>query len=479
MNARAPVARQMRSEPFDVAVIGAGVVGCAMARRFALEGARVIVLEKAADVLDGASKGNSAIMHTGFDAPVGSLEQRCIAAGFAEFHDIRERMNLPLLETSALVLAWNDTERARLDALMDKARANGVSDIQPLTAAEILRHEPALSPQVKGGFRVLREHVIDPWSTPHAYLLQALLNGAKLLRGARVLSGSFDGEVWTLSSSARVIRARCVINCAGLYGDDIDARLIRTQPYSIRPRKGQFVVFDKAAARLVSAILLPVPSETTKGVVICRTVYGNVLVGPTAEDQDSREDASVDRETLSALIARAGEIVPALAEAPVTATYAGLRPATDDKDYRIVTEAQRRYISVGGIRSTGLSAALGIATHVFGLYQGFATPHAPLADPACPHMPVLAEHGRRDWTSRDNGGIVCHCELVTRREIEQALNGPLAATTLAGLKRRTRATMGRCQGFYCLAELAAMTAGRLAEPIVPEAADDADLAHAG
>ncbi len=484
MSQHAPAADQTPAEVFDVAVIGAGVVGCAMARRFALEGARVIVVEKAADILDGASKGNSGIMHTGFDAPVGSLEQRCIAAGFDEFHRIRERLNLPVLETSALVLAWNEEEEARLDALIDKARANGVEDIEPLTRAEILEREPALSPRVRGGFRVPREHVVDPWSTPHAYMLQALLNGATLLRGTRVRSGSFDGEVWTLTTSTGVLRARCVVNCAGLYGDEVDARLIGSRPYAIRPRKGQFVVFDKAASRLVTSILLPVPTQTTKGIVVCRTIYGNVLVGPTAEEQESRDEAHVDRNTLERLIARGSEILPGLAEVPVTATYAGLRPATDQKDYRIVTEAEHRYISVGGIRSTGLSSALGIAGHVYGLYQDFAEAHTAPQDPAWPQMPALAEHTRRDWAERDNGGIVCHCELVTRREVEQALSGPLAATSLAGLKRRTRVTMGRCQGFYCTADLAAITAGRLAEPMVPDTAGERnietpELDHAG
>ncbi|NIA69222.1 NAD(P)/FAD-dependent oxidoreductase [Pelagibius litoralis] len=446
-------------------MIGAGVVGCAIARRFALEGARVIVIEKAADILDGASKGNSGILHTGFDAPVGSLEQRCIAEGYREYLEIRERLDLPILKTGALVLAWSDEQAARLPALIDKAHANGVDDVEPLSAAEILAREPGLSDRVRGGFHVPREYVMDPWTAPYSYLLQAIENGASFLRRAEVLDGAFDGEAWTLETSRGPVKTGTVINAAGLYGDRVDQSLLKTTSYVIRPRKGQFVVFDKAASELLSAILLPVPTEATKGIVICKTSYGNVLVGPTAEEQDSRDDASVDGDTLAALRAHGIEMLPGLAAFDVTATYAGLRPATADKDYQINDDGARRYISVGGIRSTGLSAALGIAMHVFGLYTAFGLRHRPPSDLRWPRVSPISESQERAWSQPGNDGIVCHCELVTRREIEAALCGPLAAASLAALKRRTRVTMGRCQGFYCLGELAEITAGRFDTPL--------------
>lgn len=472
MPAEPATARTNGEAAFDVAVIGAGVVGCAMARRFTLEGARVVTIEKATDILDGASKGNSGILHTGFDAPPGSLEQRCIADGYSEFLDIRARLDLPLMECGALVLAWTADQEARLDDLMAQARANGVEDVEPLGAADILNLEPDLSTQVRAGFRVPREFVMDPWTSPYAYLMQALENGAKLLRQAEVRGGAFDGKTWTLDTTRGPVRAGTIVNCAGLYGDIVDRRLLGASDFTIRPRKGQFVVFDKAAAHRVGHILLPVPTETTKGIVVCPTIYGNVLVGPTAEDQDSRDDASVDRETLRGLRLRGTEIVPGLADCAITATYAGLRPASERKDYRIAAHPGRNYITVGGIRSTGLSAALGIARHVHRLYRGeTGADHAPIADPAWPETAQIAETAQRGWAAPDNGGIVCHCELVTRREIEQALSGPLAARGLPALKRRTRVTMGRCQGFYCLGALAEMTAGRFDIPIAGCPAD--------
>ncbi|MGD1876109.1 MAG: NAD(P)/FAD-dependent oxidoreductase [Kiloniellaceae bacterium] len=460
------------TEIFDVTVIGAGVVGCAVARRLTLEGARVVVVEKGADILDGASKGNSGILHTGFDAPPGSVEQRCIAAGYREYLDIRARLNLPLLETGALVLAWTEEEEARLPALMDQARANGVDDVALLSRREILTREPQLASHLRAGFSVPREFVIDPWSAPTAYLLQALANGAVCRRGTEVLGGSFDGQTWHLASTTGTLRSRAVVNCAGLYGDIVDQRLTGASRFTIRPRKGQFVVFDKAAAALAQAIILPVPTAKTKGVVICRTSYGNLLVGPTAEDQDSRSDASTDSENLQRLRAKGIEMLPALADVPVTAAYAGLRPASEHKDYQISAQPERRYITVGGIRSTGLSSALGLAQEVRALLAGFDQRYTAPPETAWPRVGVLTEYGERPWAEPGNGGIVCHCELVTRREIAAALDGPLPARSLAGLKRRTRVTMGRCQGFYCLGALAEITEKRFDIPLAgPDAAE--------
>lgn len=449
----------------DVAVIGAGVVGCAIARRFTLEGAKVLVLEKASDILDGASKGNSAILHTGFDAPTGSLERACIAAGYDEYRAIHGCLGLPLIRCGALVLAWTEEEEARLPELIEQARANGVGDVVLQSAGEIARLEPHLSATVRAGFSVPGECIVDPWSAPYAYLLQAVENGAELKRDCAVTGGHFDGSGWRLETSAGEVRARAVINAAGLWGDLVDEMLGGARDFHIRPRKGQFVVYDKAAAALASRILLPVPTQTTKGVVVCRTAFGNLLVGPTAEDQSERDRAELVPETLAALQKRGEAILPALAGMEVTAIYAGLRPATEYKDYRIRAHEGRNLITVGGIRSTGLSAALGIAHHVLDLYRKLGHATKPLPDPRWPKVAAISEFAERSWQQPGNDGIVCHCERVTRAEIVAALEGPLAPASLAGLKRRTRVTMGRCQGFYCSAELAQMTEGRLKVPM--------------
>lgn len=456
------------SGSFDIAIIGAGVVGCAVARRFALAGAKVVLIEKGNDILSGASKANSAILHTGFDAPPGSLELDLVRAGRQEYLSIRDTLNLPLVTTTAFVCAWNGLEADKLTAIDAQAHENGITDVVLRSGAEARAAMPSLSDRLAAALEVPGEHVIDPWSAPLAYLMQAVALGAVFLRGAELLKGTFDGS-WLLETSRGNVAADSVINTAGLYGDIVDTRLGFEAGFRIKPRKGQFVVLDKVAARHVPRIILPVPTEITKGIVVCPTAFGNVLVGPTAEEQEDRVRATVETETLDALLSRAAEIVPALAGIPVTAVYAGLRPASEEKGYRVFVRPDKRAITLGGIRSTGLSSALGLAQHALKLHSEFAEDFvSPDAVPAV-SVPNLAECRERDWQRDGHGEIVCHCELVTRREIEATFDSPVPPGDFGGLRRRTRAGMGRCQGFYCNARLAEMTKGKLATPLASEA----------
>ncbi|MCO5064240.1 MAG: NAD(P)/FAD-dependent oxidoreductase [Rhizobiaceae bacterium] len=445
---------------FDVAIIGAGVVGCAMARRFALNGLRVALLERGDDILSGASKANSAILHTGFDAPPGSLELQCIRDGYREYLDIHRTMNLPLFACGAMVVAWTEQEAEKLRPIREQALENGIDDVMPLERAEVTKVEPHLSDAALAGLRVPGEALIDPWSPFLAYVLQSIRLGAQVHLRTEVLGGDFDGKIWTLETARSRFRARHVVNCAGLYGDIVEQRLKGASDFAIKPRKGQFVVFEKSASRLLNGIVLPVPSEHTKGVVLTRTIFGNVLIGPTAEEQDDRARATVEREKMRALIDRAGQMLPAIRHISITAAYAGLRPASEKKEYRISMDGARNWITVGGIRSTGMTAALGIAHHVFGLYAGSTPRPAPGPEPSV-SVPNLAEHLPRDWQKPGYDEIVCHCEMVTRRELEAALSGPLPAGDLGGLKRRTRCGMGQCQGFNCTARITALASPRI------------------
>jgi len=456
---------RISSSPYDVVIVGAGVVGCALARRFTLEGASVLVVEKCADILSGASKGNSALLHTGYDAPEQSLELNCIKAGYKEYIEIHKKFQLPILKTTALVVAWTEDQEQQLPAIVAKAHANGISNVRLVNRDELIELEPELSKKARAAVLVPDEHAIDPWSAPLAYLTQAIDNGAKLQLSTEINNGSFDGEFWCLNTGEKKIMCRTVINCAGLYGDILDKNLLGETSFEIRPRKGQFVVFDKIASKLMNAIILPVPTPTTKGIVVCKTVFGNVLVGPTAEEQESRDDATVNSDTLAKLQQAAIEIIPELQGVGVTATYSGIRPATEEKDYRISFNKDKNWISVGGVRSTGLTAALGIASYVYKKYKRAGNLHDVIVDPTYLIMPNLAEHEKRDYIYPGNDGIVCHCELVSKREIINALNSLVPARSLQGLKRRTRATMGRCQGFYCTAELSEMTKGHFEQPI--------------
>ena len=453
----------MNAPVHDVAVIGGGVVGCAILRRLTLDGLRCVLLEKGADILSGASKGNSALLHTGFDAPTGSLELACMQAGYREYLAIHESLNLPIVETGGLVVAWNEEELAQLPGIVALAHANGVLDVHQIPASDIHVREPNLAPGALGAVLVPGEHVIDAWSAPLAYALQAIANGAEVRRVTQVTAGRRLADHWLLDTTAGAVAARIVVNAAGLYGDRIEA-IARATPFSIKPRKGQFVVFDKSAYALVKSIVLPVPTERTKGVLVSRTAYGNLIVGPTAEEVDERESASVDQDILQRLVEKAHALVPALALHAVNAVYAGLRPATQFKDYQIEALPDRGWITVGGIRSTGLTGSLGIAAHVSGLYNRHFGPLQEHAGYRRDPVPNLCEERIRRYQEPDAGEIVCHCELVTRKEIEAAMSGPLPAADIGGLKRRTRCMMGRCQGFYCCARVMELAAGRIALP---------------
>ncbi|QKJ88594.1 NAD(P)/FAD-dependent oxidoreductase [Paramixta manurensis] len=457
-----------QSNNVDVIIIGGGVVGCAAFRRFTLMGARTLLLEKGGDILSGASKANSAILHTGFDAPPDSLELDCMQAGYREYVDIHTKMNLPLLKTGAIVVAWNEEQLAELPAIVHQAHQNGVTDVRQINASEVYQREKNLASGALGGVWVPGESVIDPWSAPLAYMTQAVKHGGQYRFNCEVQAATFVDDGWRLSTSDGEYRAKLVINCAGNYGDLIDG-LWRHPEFQIKPRKGQFLVFDKPAAEKIEAIILPVPTPTTKGVLLSKTIFGNLLLGPTAEEQPERDKAEVNETVLHQLVEKGQRILPALTDYSVTATYAGLRPATEKKAYRIFDYPENQWITVGGIRSTGLTAALGIAAHLETLYRErfpalFAL--APPAELTWPQMPMLSEYSARDYTCAGNGGIVCHCELVTRREIEAAFDSAVPPECIGGLRRRTRVMMGRCNGFFCSNNVAEIINGRFENTLV-------------
>ncbi len=453
----------INSQIWPIVIIGGGVVGCAVARGFSLSGISVLLVEKGSDLLSGASKANSSILHTGFDAKADSLELHCIQEGREEFLRIMESMNLPLLKTSAVLLARSDRESAQLPQILESAQTNGIDNIRMLSKQEISAQVPWATTEVTGGLLIPDENVIDPWSTPLAYARQASENGAQFQFSTEVEAGELKNGIWHLETSQGQIKAEIVINATGVYGDSVE-RIRGPSPFSIKPRKGQFVVFDKLAYSIVDKIILPVPTEISKGVLIAPTIFGNVIAGPTAEEQESRDDVAVDTDTIRNLIEQAVRLVPGLKNCPVTTAYAGIRPATEYQDYQIQAYPQQQWISVSGIRSTGLTAALGIARYVLGLYDSQFEPLGNRRESTSVWMPNLAEHRTRPYQTGSSGEIVCHCERVTRGELEDAMEGSLPATDLDGLKRRTRCLMGRCQGFYCASDIWQLTSRRIHWP---------------
>ena len=447
-------------EVFDIAVVGAGVVGCAIFKEFCEQGAKTVLIEKANDILDGASKGNSAILHTGFDAPPNTLELECIKRGYEEYLRVKDDLGLPFHNAKALVIAWSDEQLEKLDAIMQKGLGNGINELKMLNKKEVHKKEPNLAKTLKGAILVEGESLIDPWSAPLAYVKKGVKCGGKLAFSHEVIGGEYKGEYWELQTSQNKIRAKVVINAAGLYGDIVE-QISGNIDFKIIPRKGQFLIFDKSATPLINSIILPVPTKRTKGVVITRTAFGNILVGPTAEDQESRTDSSTVKETLLMLKEKAFAMLPKLQHYKVTATFAGLRPASEQSHYRVDINKDKNWITVGGIRSTGLTSALGLAKYVFELNNKSYTP-SPNKD-AKITMPNISEFAPREHTKGGYKKIVCHCECVTNKEIKDACSGDVSAGNIDGLKRRTRVMMGRCQGFNCEAAVAKIVKDEVAK----------------
>jgi glycerol-3-phosphate dehydrogenase len=454
---------------FDVAVIGAGVVGAAVARALSGFELRTVWLEAAADVGTGTSKANTAILHTGFDAPSGSLEARLVARGYELMGRYADEVGIPVERTGAALVAWNDEERQQLPQLEETAHANGSHDLRLVATDELYALEPQLGPGVCGGLLVPRESILCPFTATLALATEAVVNGVELRLESRVLSAATDGSHHRLECAGGAVAARWVVNAAGLQADTVEA-LFGRRRFRVRPRRGELIVFDKLSRRLVERVILPVPTKTTKGVLVAPTVFGNLLLGPTAVDVDDRDDRSTTREGLEYLLARGVRILPALAAEEVTATYAGLRAATESSDYQVHFDARERYLCLGGIRSTGVSASLAIAEHAVELLSS-ALALAPRAGHRAVRMPPVGEAMRRPHEDAvliardaDYGRIACHCERVTVGEIRDALRAPIPARTLDGLRRRTRCLQGRCQGFYCLARLTSLMAGETGRP---------------
>ena len=447
----------------DVAIIGAGVVGTAIARTLARYDLGIVLVDAANDIGTGTTKANTAILHTGFDAVPGSLESRLLRRGSALLSGYAAQAGIPVERTGALLIAWTPEQLRALPEISDKARQNGYARIRPVSAADLYQREPHLGPGALAALEIPDESIVCPWTTPLAYATEAVRAGVRLRLGCLVTAVQAEDDAHLIRTSGGALRSRWLVNAAGLGGDRVDA-MLGGGGFTIRPRRGELIVFDKLARPLLGSILLPVPTAQTKGVLVAPTVYGNVLLGPTAEDIEDRSDTATTAAGLAALLGAGRTIIPDLVGEQVTATYAGLRAATEHRDYQIRVDPGLRYACVAGIRSTGLSASLGIAEYVADQMAGAGLPlkeRDAAAGP--PVMPYIGQAGLRPYQDApriaadpEYGRIVCHCERVTRGEIRDALSSTVPPADAEGLRRRTRAMNGRCQGFYCAAAVSAM-----------------------
>jgi glycerol-3-phosphate dehydrogenase len=436
------------------------VVGAAIARELSRYELDCVLVEAATDVGAGTSKANTALLHTGFDAQPGTVESRLVRRGYELLSAYASRTGIPLARIGALLVAWTEEQHAAFPGIVERARANGYTAIRELEVEELYRREPHLGPGARGGLQIPDEGIVCPFTTPLAYATEAVLNGCELLRGVRVtgVERSDDGG-FELRTTAGPIATRFLVNAAGLYSDELD-RLAGHGGFAVTPRRGELIVYDKLSRPLVSNILLAVPTATTKGVLVAPTVFGNLILGPTAEDVDRKDDISSTAAGLAYLREEGRRILPELIRSEVTAVYVGLRAATDQSDYRISVHAPEGYACVAGIRSTGLTASLALAEHIRSELEQAGLELRENGKPKTVRMPNIGELSHRPYET--GGPIVCFCERVTLGEIEAALDSVIPPSDLDGLRRRTRVLMGRCQGFYCGARVGSLLRERAA-----------------
>lgn len=448
------------SDAFDVVVIGAGIVGSAIARELSGYQLSVALLEARDDVGDGTSKANTAILHTGFDAKPGTLESTMVSRGYELLSDYAAHTGIPVEHTGAILVAWDDEQLDALPGLKEKAEANGYHRCEIVDSAAVYAAVPDLGPGALGGLTVPDESIICTWTVNLALATDAVNRGTTLLTDHRVERVETGAEVTTLHTSAGTVRTRWVVNAAGLGADVID-NLFGFSRFTVTPRRGELIVYDKLARPLVDKIVLPVPTSRGKGVLVSPTIYGNVMLGPTSEDLTDRGATGTSESGFEFLLEKGRALMPRLLAEEVTATYAGLRAAIDHGDYLIEADPAQHYLLVGGIRSTGLTAGMAIAEYARDQLVSAGlelTAAVDLPDP--PQMPNLGEAFPRPYQQAEKiaadpayGRIVCFCERVTEGELRDACHSVIPPAALEGLRRRTRVMNGRCQAFFCGAEV--------------------------
>jgi glycerol-3-phosphate dehydrogenase len=462
---------------FDVAVIGGGVVGAAVARELSKYDLKIIVLEKGEDVACGASKANSAIVHAGYDCAPGSLMARLNVRGNALMEGLCRSLSVKFKRVGSLVIAFNEEDERELGRLREKGEANGVPGLEIIPGGEVLHREPNLSRAVTAALWAPSGGITCPYELTVALMENAVVNGTVFMRNFDVLDIKHDINGFAVVSDAgEGVSARFVVNAAGVYADRINA-LAGGRPFTIRPRKGEYMMLDRNAGGTVGTVVFQTPCRFGKGVLVSPTVDGNVYAGPTAMDIDDREDNSTTPEGLWYLKKLSRKSVPGLALNKVITAFAGLRAiAAGVGDFIIGREpGVPGFVNASGICSPGLSSAPAIAEMVAeelaqaGLALNEKRDFISARKREKPFR-EMTDDERREAVRRDprDAHVVCRGETVTEAEIMQALHSPVPAVSLDGLKRRTRAQMGRCQGGFCgprLMEIVARETGRPMEEI--------------
>ena len=455
----------------DVAVIGGGIVGTAILRELSKYELRCVLVEKEPDVAVGTTKANSAVCHAGFDAPTGSWKQKTNVRGNELYHQLQEELDLDIKWTGSLVVATDDGEVQKLNILLERGKTNGVPGLEILSREEVLAREPNLT-TAKAALWAPTAGVVWPFSCAVAFAQCAVQNGAQVIRDCAVTGFvKEDGAVTIVNTTKGPIRTKFVINAAGVYAEEI-AKLAGDDSFSITPRKGEYILFDKTAApSLVWGIVFPCPTEISKGILICTTTHGNTFIGPNAQEQDNKEDTSVTPSGMDEIIAGARKLIPNLPLGACITEFAGLRAVSDTGDFILGASQVPGFFNAAGIQSPGVAAAPAIAEVVVEalgkeiMLRKKANWNGRLPKKKAFNRMTGAEKQAVIQKNPLYGRVICRCETVTEGEIVDAIREPVGACTVDGIKRRTRAGMGRCQGGFCGPRVTQILARELDIPV--------------
>lgn len=439
---------------YDVAIIGAGVCGAAIARLLSRYKLRTVLLEREADVSFGTSKANSGIVHGGFHHPSHFLKTRLEAAGAAQFDRLREELGFPFERCGILVAATHPDEMAAVEHLREQGLSNGIKNLEICSRERMLELEPKLSPEVCGGLYAPDGGIVESYRYVFALVENARNNGVELLTNFEAAAASRAGGLWNIAGAdGREVRARFAVNAAGLYADSVSAAF-GAESYRIKPRKGEYFLLDRLAEGHPSRVVFPVPNSVSKGMLVIPTVEGTTLIGPTADPTDDKADFATTQARLSRIVESARTLVPLVSERDAITSFAGLRPVLEEDFYIAPSDLAEGFVQVAGIQSPGLTASPAIAEYVRDLLAGMDLELVEKPDWNPKVAPPLRARNlnaedRAALVEKDgaHGHIVCRCEEVTEAEIIEAIRH--GHVTLDGIKFYTRAQMGRCQGGFC------------------------------
>jgi len=445
----------MNKNTFDVAIIGAGVVGASIARRLSSYNLKVALLEKECDVSFGVSKANSGIIHGGFHHGSKYLKSKLEVQGNRMFDQLEQELHFPFRRCGIIVAAFSIEEMKTVEQLYMNGIVNKVVGIEMCNRSRILALEPKLNTDVIGGLYAPAGGIIEPYRFVFSLVESALKNGVELFTNFKVVSSARKSDIYEVTSeNGNIIHSKWIVNASGLFADEI-SNIFKAEKFKITPRKGEEFLLDRNSAARTDHVIFPVPDSVSKGILVIPTVEGTTMLGPTAIPQDSKEDVSTTSLNLDMVFSSARKLIPSISQRDIITSFTGLRPALESGDFYIdISTKQDHFIQVAGIQSPGLTAVPAIAEYVKDLLKkdGLILTEKSSYDPSIEKVPRMRTISpeEADILIQNNpayGEIVCRCESVSEAEIVAAVRH--GHTTLDGIKFYTRAQMGRCQGGFC------------------------------